>query len=185
MSDSNDPRNNPIGGPIDQVGYLVGDIDAAVERWHRLFGIAPWTIYRGTHLTGSYEGRDTEVTFDVALSYRGSVQIELIALTGGGASPYSDADGTHRKGIHHTAWVVNDCEAARQALERRGLVTAFVAGNDAVDVAYLRSEDDPGAYFELIEGEGMREMIDAGIAQAKDWREGDPLIVADYPAGAS
>ncbi len=169
-------------GPIDQIGYVVTDLDAAVAARVSGLGLGPWTIFRGTTLDGHYRGRPVSVTIDVALAYQGALQVELIAPRGAGPSPYAD-DAGPRRGAHHVAWLVDDLDAGIAAAALRGLDAVFVAGNAAVRVAYLEHPGEPGILYELIEGAGMRAMIDAGIAAAAGWDGTDPIVEIDL-AGA-
>ena len=49
-------------GPIDQIGYLTVDLDAAVARWTRQLGVGPWTLFRNVALNGEYREQPTRVT---------------------------------------------------------------------------------------------------------------------------
>lgn len=31
-------------GPIDQIGYLVDNLDASIQRWIAHMGVGPWTV---------------------------------------------------------------------------------------------------------------------------------------------
>lgn len=163
------------GGQIVQNGYVVSDLDAAIAHWIEHTGIGPWTVFRGVTLDGQYRGEDTSVTFDVAMGYTGSLQVELMAITSSTPSPYAFDDGTPKLGPHHVAWLSDDLDADVAAATARGLQVLFRAGNEATQVAYLESPDQPGLVFEYIQGHGMREMLDAGIAAARDWDGTDPV----------
>lgn len=162
-----------IRGDIDQLGYVVADLDAAIAARLAL-GIGPWTVFRGTTMHGHHRGEQTEVTIDVGLAYRGSLQIELIQVRTTTPSPYAGASGPH-----HVAWVVDDLDAAVASARANGLVPVFEASNAAVRVAYLESLAHPDGYYELIEGAGMRAMNDAGIAAAATWDGSDPIVEID------
>jgi hypothetical protein len=164
-------------GAIDQIGHVTGDLDAAVAMWTARLGVGPWTVFRNVKLTGDNRGLPADVTIDVALGYRGGVQIELIEPTSSAPSPYRDSAGALREGVHHLGWVVDDLEAAIGDFARRGLTPVFRARNAASEVAYF--EPSPGVTWELIAGEGMRSMIDAGIAAAARWDGSDPVTEID------
>lgn len=164
-------------GPFDQLGYVTADIDRAVALWTAKLGVGPWTVFRNVRLTGTYRGAPAEVGIDVALAYRGTVQIELIEPADDAPSPYRDAAGALRLGAHHVAWVVADLEAEIVRCARQGLAPIFRAGNAASQVAYF--EPEPGVILELIEGAGMRTMIDAGIATAAAWDGSNPVTEID------
>ncbi|TZG25055.1 VOC family protein [Sphingomonas montanisoli] len=163
-------------GQIDQIGYLVENLDAAIQFWIDRFGVGPWTVFRNVPLDGVYRGQAGTVTIDVGLSYQGNVQIELIEATNDTPSPYRDADGRRLLGIHHTAHIVDDLDAAVAKASGNGLRVVFEASNPATRVAYLASDNEPGLLAEFIMGPGMREMADAGIAAAKMWDGSNPVV---------
>lgn len=166
-------------GAFDQIGFLVDDLDAAVARWTAHSGIGPWTLFRNVVLDGNYRGEATRVGIDVALGYQGDMQIELIEATDDARSPYRDAAGGRLLGLHHLARIVDDLDAAVQDAQAGGMALVFTARNPATRVAYLEVPGDPGTLFEFIEGPGMREMCDAGIAAARTWDGRDPVTVVD------
>lgn len=170
---------------IDQIGFLVDDLDGAVERWIRQFGVGPWTVFRNVVLDGHYRGTPTRVGMDVALGYQGDMQIELIAITDDAASPYRNPDGKRLLGLHHVARIVDDLESAVAVAQARGLVVAFAASNPTTRVAYLNAPEQPETRFEFIEGDGMREMWRAGVAQARSWDGREPIRTIDLAAPAS
>lgn len=166
-------------GPLDQIGYLVSNIEESAGRWQRHFGLGPWTVFRNVSMQGRYRGEPVTVTMDVGLAYQGSVQIELIQVTNSSPSPYRDAEGRALKGMHHIAWVVEDLEQAVVRLQAGGLQVIFEAANAASKVAYLEDPAEPGALYEVIYGAGMREMIQQGIAAARDWDGSNPVQEID------
>ena len=169
----------PANGPIDQIGYLVEDLDASIARWIDRQDVGPWTVYRNVRLEGSYRGEPTVVTIDVGLAYQGEVQIELIQATNTAPSPYRSRSGERLLGIHHIARIVDDLDNEVARATARGMQVAFSARNPATRVAYLESPEDPGAYFEFIEGAGLREMLNLGVAEARTWTGSDPVRVID------
>lgn len=171
-------------GPIDQIGYLVDDLDAAIARWIKSMGVGPWTVFRNVSLNGHYRGQEGVVTMDVGLAYQGNVQIELIKVTNGAPSPYRAGDGTAILGLHHLAWVVDDLGETIARAEARGLRVAYQARNPGTHVAYMESPEEPGVYYELIEGEGMRAMIDNGVVATREWDGTNPVHVIDFSAAS-
>ena len=155
--------------PIDQLGFVVASLDQSVAAWTARFGVGPWTVYRNVAMQGTCRGQPTTVMIDVALGYRGSEQIEFIEVLSVTPSPYQDEAGRPLEGLHHLAWIVDDLDAEAAALEAEGLVPVFAASNAAVRVVYLADPAAPGCLFELIAGEGQREMHGAGLAAAAAW----------------
>ncbi|MGV1683810.1 VOC family protein [Sphingopyxis sp. NJF-3] len=166
-------------GPIDQIGFVVADLDRSLSSRMRALGLGPWTVFRGVTLDGRFRGEPTHVAIDVALAYQGDVQIELIQPVGDAPSPYRDGSGAALCGMHHMAWIVDDLDAAVASATARGLSVVFEASNPSTRVAYLEAPDDPGFLYEFIEGAGMREMVASGIAAARGWDGSDPVTVID------
>jgi len=169
-------------GPIQQIGYLVDDLDASIARWIEMLGIGPWTVFRNVGLDGTYRGKAGVVTMDVALAYQGDVQIELIKATNQTPSPYRTEAGTPIFGVHHVAWMVDDLEAVIAGAIADGMTLAFRASNPATEVAYMERAEEPGLLFEFIQGQGMREMVAAGIAATRSWDGSNPVHEIDTAA---
>ena len=122
--------NDPMLGPIDQIGYVVADLDRSIARWRKRHDVGPWTVFRNVRLDGFHLGEPVTVAMDVA-AYRGDLQIELIRVTNEARSPYRDTHGQPLVGLHHVAWVVDDLDAALARLTSRGLRVVFDARNPA------------------------------------------------------
>ena len=170
----------PDLGPIVQIGYLVTNLDAGVSHWMKTMGVGPWTIYRNVTMTGQCRGVPTEVLFDVARSYQGEIQIELIEPRSRTPSPYQDKDGRTLVGVHHIAWLTEDLAGVVARAKARGLTPAFEAHNAAVNVAYLEAKGQPGVLFEFIQGAGQRDMVAAGIKTARSWDGSNPITTIDF-----
>ncbi|WP_332774457.1 VOC family protein [Pseudomonas sp. ESBL1] len=163
--------HHPAPQAFDQLGFVVQDLDQSIDHWLQL-GVGPWTVFRDVQLEGSYQGQAVEVRMNVGLAYQGGLQIELIHTTSDGPSPYRDA-----RGLHHMAWLVDELDSAVANLRERGLQPVFEAGNATTRVCYLQNPNEPGVLFEVIEGADLRQMIDHGIAQARDWNGEQPVRV--------
>ncbi|HEM7874809.1 TPA: VOC family protein [Burkholderia contaminans] len=177
--------NQPALGPIDQIGYVVADLDRSIARWCERHDVGPWTVFRNVRLDGLHFAEPVTVTMDVGLAYRGNLQIELIHVTNDTSSPYRDAHGKPLVGLHHVAWVVDDLDAALAQLTARGMRVVFDARNPATRVAYLDDPDDPGIRVEMIEGAGMLDMIARDIAEARAWDGADPIRIIDAAAASA
>ncbi|WP_238475198.1 VOC family protein [Sphingomonas cavernae] len=170
-------------GPIRQIAWLTEDLDGAIAQWCELAGVGPWTVYRNVRMDGDYRGSATSVRIDVGLAYQGEIQIELIAPHGAGPSPYHDAAGRVRTGMHHIAWLVADVASATEAAIAGGFAPVFRAedGSGATRVAYLEAPENPAMLLELIEATPpIREGFETGIAAARAWDGSDPVTVIDF-----
>lgn len=95
-------------GRAKQNGYVVHDLDAAVEHWTKRLGVGPF--FRKDHIDlehYEFEGRACDVDMSVALSYMGELQIELIQQHNNAPSHYQSFLRKHGPGLHHVL-IAND-----------------------------------------------------------------------------
>lgn len=161
--------------PIAQIGYLVTDLEDAVQSWFEQTGIGPWHIYRGVEMPGTLRGQDVTVVIDVALSYSGETQVELIEVVSDAPSPYHHADGSRQLGLHHIARITDDLEHELAAAPDRGLTVLFTGTSATTEVAYFESTALPGTVIEYICSPHARAMLAAGVDEARNW-DGTDLI---------
>jgi catechol 2,3-dioxygenase-like lactoylglutathione lyase family enzyme len=154
--------NSPLPLPflnngIAQIAMVVEDLDAAVEQYHKLFGIEGWTFYTyGKPLVKemSYHGQPAEHSFRVALSYFGDMRIELIQPLEG-ESIYKDFIAEHGYGLQHLGVLVEDMQAALAQARAAGLEMIQDGSGFGLDgdghYAYLDTQKTLGVTIELIE----------------------------------
>ena len=142
---------------IAQVAFVVRDLEAAVEKYWKIFGIGPWHFYTyGKPLVKkmSYRGKPADYEMRIALSYIGDLRIELIEI-GKGDTVYADSVKEHGFGFHHFGILVDDMGAAISAAEKAGYTmiqdgSGFGRDGDG-HYAYLDTEADIGVTLELIQ----------------------------------
>jgi hypothetical protein len=66
-----------LPGLIRQIGYVVTDLDRAMNSWVAL-GVRPWFVIRGVAQRVTYRGQPCEITLSPALANNGDLQVELI-----------------------------------------------------------------------------------------------------------
>jgi len=169
-------------GKIKQVAYLTENLDASIRHWIEYLGVGPWTVYKNVAMSGHYKGQATSVKFNVGLSYRDDLQIELIEMISKTPSPYQDAAGRTLVGMHHMAWFSDDLAADVKDAETRGLTCVFQASNGASTVAYCSSRDEPGILFEFIAlTPPVADGFTSGMAASKGWDgKTAPVTVIDF-----
>lgn len=171
-------------GPIQQIAYVVEDIDASIQHWIQFAGVGPWTVYRNATMQGYYRGIATSVQMHAALSYQDEMQIELIQVCSQTPSPYQGASGHPLIGMHHIARHSRDLDADIAAAQARGLCTAFSARNGAVRVAYMESAREPGLLLEFIEAvPAVLDGFASGVAASSAW-DGLSAPVQTFDLGA-
>ena len=105
MQSSEANRSSGIGGlhfPITQVSLVVDDIDVLLERYHRLFGWAPWQDFdhvAPVHHDEMYRGARVSYGLRGAEVYVGSLNFELLKPLEGGTSLFHDHLRTRGEGI--------------------------------------------------------------------------------------
>ncbi len=161
----------PAGvGALFQVGYVVPDLDAALDFFSERLGGPPFLVLRAPELVDeTFHGQPFHPRQDLAFGYRGHLQVELIEPTDGGdESTYTQFLERHPQGgLHHTAAHVQSLEQGLEALGLRPehLIQTgrFGAGTR---FGYVEEGQPTGSLFELIEldegGLGMFEALRSG-----------------------
>lgn len=142
---------------IAQIAFVVKDLDKTVEHYYKYFGIAPWHFYTYQkpfvpHM--SRYGKPTDYAMRVALSYFGTMRVELIEQVHGD-TVYSDFIKKHGYGIQHLGVLVEDMSTAIEQAKAAGIKmvmdgAGFGPDNDG-HYAYLDTEDLLGTTLELIQ----------------------------------
>jgi catechol 2,3-dioxygenase-like lactoylglutathione lyase family enzyme len=142
---------------VAQVGFIVKDLDAAVENWVKLFGVGPWHFYTyGKPLVRkmSYHGKPVEHRMRLALANIGPLRIELIQPLEGD-TVYADFVREHGYGMHHFGLLTDDMEASLAQARAAGLAMIMDGAGFGKDgdghYAYLDTEAALGTTIELIE----------------------------------
>jgi catechol 2,3-dioxygenase-like lactoylglutathione lyase family enzyme len=135
-------------GPIDQVGYVVRDLDATCARYAHLFG--PFTRL-DSPLTGArYRGRPADVHLRLAFGHAGPIEMEFITVVSG-ESPHSEFLAAGREGIHHVRYPVADLATSLRALRGEGFAPIWEHEFGAYRWAYLEHASRDGVLIELLE----------------------------------
>lgn len=137
-------------GPIDQIAYVVHDLERALPRYAALFG--PFEVSEAA-LTGcTIRGRPGDCRLKLAVSRRGPVEVELIEVLEG-ETTHVEHLRTRGEGLHHVRFRVADLDPALAALERTGCETVFHKRfGPAVAFAYVETPEALGrSVIELLE----------------------------------
>ncbi|NDJ87667.1 VOC family protein [Mycolicibacter kumamotonensis] len=151
----------PTPRPPVQIAWVTGDLAATEAMLSALLGVRKWVRMPGVHFapdTCRYRGEPADFVADIALSYLGDMQLELIAPVSG-RSLYDDFLHAHGPGLHHVCIEAEDPEnfdvmlndAAEQGADvvARGVmpggmkfayVSAPEAGIPYLEIAYVPAE---------------------------------------------
>jgi methylmalonyl-CoA/ethylmalonyl-CoA epimerase len=105
--------------PITQIAIVVRDIDEALEKYHRVLGWGPWSVYehKPPSLHHTYlHGEPTEYTMIGAEAHVGPIVVELLQ-PGEGPSIYKEWLDEHGEGLHHIAVMRPTPDESVQTLE--------------------------------------------------------------------
>ncbi len=137
--------------PVDQVAWIVHDLDRALETFAPMFG--PFDVMEQT-LTGTlYRGRPSDVSLRMAFGRSGPLEIELIEPVSG-EGPHREMLDKHGEGVHHVRFRVIDLDQPVKRLEALGFRSVWSHEMPEVGArwAYLEApEGSGGALVELVE----------------------------------
>jgi len=139
--------NNPFSAPVDQLGIVVPDLEAAVGEWLER-GVGPFLTVRSVVVSGyEYRGNPSKPILDVAFAQKGEVQLELIHQTNGAPSAYRDFIAAGGNGFHHFGWF---CEAYQGALAAAEGKAVLQKGSwTGIHFVYYETADPVSAPAEL------------------------------------
>jgi catechol 2,3-dioxygenase-like lactoylglutathione lyase family enzyme len=142
---------------IAQIAIVIADLDATVERYHRVFGIGGWHFYTyGKPLVPrmTYRGKPADYEALIALSYFGPTRVELIQSTKG-PNVYEEFIQKHGYGVQHFGVLVQDMQVALAQAAAAGIDMIMDGAGFGADgdghYAYLDTEERFGVVYELIE----------------------------------
>jgi len=165
-------------GEIRQLGYVVKDIEAAMNYWSEKLGVGPWFYNPRVPIRNyTYEGQAYEPHNSVALANSGDVQVELIQTRNDVPSMYRDFLKQGHTGLQHVAYWTQDYDADLARLLAQGFrpVMGGEVGENGRFV-YFDTEFHPGTVIELSEVAGPKgKLFDMIRAAADGWDGSDPI----------
>lgn len=167
-----------VFGAIRQNGYVVSDIEAAMDHWSRVLGIGPWFYVEQAPITDFvYRGEPSPVEVSIALANSGPLQIELIQQRNDAPSLYKDFLDAGNEGLQHIAsWTENFSRERARLLD-----LGFEIGQEGTTgrygpFCYFLTESHPGTVAEISDiGGPKRRLFEAIAAAAAAWDGRDPI----------
>jgi hypothetical protein len=172
------PTVPPHFGPVVQNGFVVRDLEAAVDHWSAKVGVGPF--YLLDHIQyGAVYLRGEPLSFDmsVAIAQWGEIQIELIVQHDAAASIYTEFLNRHGEGLQHLGVMTDSLDAHLARLRPLGVQPVqWGATANGMRFAYLNTDRHPGGMIELIETGPAVEAFFAKIRKAAaNWDGSRPL----------
>lgn len=155
---------------INQVAYVVEDLEEAARAHSALFGSGPFFHFEPITMENvMYRGQKAPLTTKCAYGAFGDLQIELIQDMSDGPSVYQDKG----YGFHHFSIWVDDYEATLEEFKQLGFEPAmFMESNEGLRVCYVDCLDAWGHFVEF--HRPLPDLVDMCKALAKDWDGSDP-----------
>ena len=165
-------------GEIRQLGYVVPDIEAAMDYWSRVLGVGPFFYAERVPVVNfTYRGAPSSPVTSVALANSGPVQVELIQQRNDAPTMYRDFVQAKGSGLQHVAYWTQNFDADMARLTARGFKVGMGGEVGARGrFVYFETEYHPGAVIELSEVEGPKgKMFDLIRNAAAGWDGSDPV----------
>ena len=167
-----------VFGAVRQNGYVVRDIEAAMDHWTRVLGVGPFFYFGSVPVEQPmYRGKPTAMDVSIALANSGPLQIELIQQRNDAPSLYRDFLDAGHEGLQHVAYwtTAMDADLARLAAAGYEVAQSGAIGADGRSV-YYATEQHPGTVVELSEISGRKGRFFEHIAEtARTWDGTDPI----------
>ncbi len=160
-------------GPIRQNGYVVKDIEAAMDYWLNVMGVGPWFLIQKVETDWfRYKGQDSDIDMTIAVANSGDLQIELIQQNNDAPSMYRDFLDAGYEGLQHVAFWSKEYQALYDKLigDRYVLGHEGQIGGETGRFAYFESTSHPGSVIEISDVSGPKgELFEFVKQSALDW----------------
>jgi catechol 2,3-dioxygenase-like lactoylglutathione lyase family enzyme len=149
-----------------EVAFVVDDMDAAIDRWVKGFGVGPF--YSGIYEVAgqNYRGTVSPARMEVAFSFSNGALVELIQPLAETPCIFSEAG----PGFHHLMFEVpdHDAEVARFAAQGYQVVQSGSFGGNPFSIVDTRTAN--GAYTEIMAfSEGVQRLYTRMADAAAAW----------------
>ncbi|WP_353186935.1 VOC family protein [Bosea sp. (in: a-proteobacteria)] len=176
-------------GPTRQIGYVVKDIDKAIDYWLNVMGCGPIFHIRSMFIRNfHYRGQPSDPELSIALCMNGDLQIELIQQNNDAPSAFRTFLDEGHEGAQHLAYWTTAfdkdlalCESRGLQVEQSGQSGQHGAANERL--VYFSAQSHPGTMIELSEISGAKGVFFREIAEAsRNWDGRDPIRYVSGPA---
>lgn len=168
-----------IFGPVCQNGYVVRDIEAAMDHWINALGVGPWFYIEEVKTDWfRHRGKDSKPQISIALANSGDLQIELIQQRNDAPSMYKEFLDAGREGLQHMSFWTTEYQALYDRVLSMGYTIGHEGqiGGEQGRFAYLDTETHPGTIVEISDISGGKGRFFEHIrAAARDWDGSNPI----------
>lgn len=145
-----------------QHAYLVPDIDAAIQHWHKVFGLGPFFLTRHIELDScTFKGAPSSLDFSVAIAQSGDAQVELVQQHCDSPSCFQSMKQAGRFGLHHIAVFADDYDALLADYASHDILAVTAGTFGGSRFAYVDATATLGLYIEVLEeNKNIRKFFD-------------------------
>jgi len=159
-----------------QLGFVVGDLLRAAERWARVYRVGPFHVMPRVEARCTHRSAQSLIELQVAVAQAGPVQIELIEQFCDRPSVYRDRFGKGESGFHQVCTVTRDYDGKKTYYERLGYELASEMNAGSGRIAFYDTVRDFGFFTEVVEASPSFLANLAKIAQTcAAWDGTDPV----------
>jgi methylmalonyl-CoA/ethylmalonyl-CoA epimerase len=165
-------------GPVMQLGFVVPDLERAMEHWSGTIGVGPFFVLSHIQFAETfYKGKPTSFDMSVGVAQWGEVQVELIQQFDDVPSIYSEFPGRALGGLQHLGVMTRSVADDIERLRTRGIEpTQWGSTANGIRFAYVSTDQHPGAMIELIEhGPAIDGFFGMVREAARDWDGRQPV----------
>jgi hypothetical protein len=166
-----------------QNAYYVRDIDAAIRRWHALWGIGPFFVRRHIDLPDvRYRGRPARLDITAAYVQAGSIMVELVTQHDDAPSAFREVFSATQEGFHHVAVLPDNYDELLAHYAALGFeVVTELRTASGRGAAYVDTRTMLGHMVEVYwPSEGLLKLYRDVAAAAEQW-DGRNLIIEVDP----
>jgi len=163
--------------PITHIGYVVDDIESAVDWALRTFGAGPF--FQVAHMqfdTCTYLGRPANYDHSSAFGQWGQIKIELTVVHSADPPQLAEMLGGPAPRLGHVGWLSDDLDADSSLLEAAGMPMFHTGSSGPVAAHWHDGRAQLGHHVEILrrspQVEGFYELM---RSSAEDWDGSDPL----------
>lgn len=166
-----------IFGPMRQNGYVVRDIEKAMQHYISL-GIGPWWYLETVKVEDfKFRGQPGHIEMSIALANAGDLQLELIQQRNDQPSLYKEFLDRHGEGLQHMSAWSHELEAEHERILKAGFRVGHEGRIGANRFIYYDTEGDhPSTTMELYDvSNGVSAFFDTIREAASNWDGKDPI----------
>lgn len=140
---------------IDQLGYVVPDLERAIDTWSRVRGVGPFFVAEKLEMPDFwFRGERSDPVCTLAIAYWGDLQLELVYQHNDAPSGYREFLEATGGGLQHHAYFSGDVAADAErclAAGMRMLHDGLSPFDRATRFHYLETPGEIGTVQEVIQ----------------------------------